>query len=397
MSASYDDRRVWQKIDGQLKDELILKIISSLECLICSELMHVPFLASCGHSFCYGCLDVWFETKVNCPTCRKDMKEPPLLNLSLKEHSKAISDLIIDTLEDQQLRAEMAQSRAQLIDDYEKASRSKSLFGKAFLSALTLVDTSDGVPRCGNCHWEAHGSVCLNCGVHFRHPRSDLYYDSEDGDAYNEDDEEVELHGVAGQDAYDTADSFVDDREDSDLNAWNEEDSDFNAWDEEDSDPNAWDGNGYGDLNRYSGEDDESDPNAWDGTGYGDLDRYSEDEIGSDDPINYVHDEMEEWENRRARYEMRRRQQGTSAGHAQGGFDDGNRYPPETQPWLGFSDDDEEEEIQSHERRMQRLDLQPTDLQSELEEQHQGDVGRFTRSERGKRRRHAQVISLESE
>ncbi|KAH3668245.1 hypothetical protein OGAPHI_001999 [Ogataea philodendri] len=27
-----------------------------------------------------------------------------------------------------------------------------------------VLDTSDGIPRCSVCHWEAHGSRCMNCG-----------------------------------------------------------------------------------------------------------------------------------------------------------------------------------------------------------------------------------------
>lgn len=219
MGVSYDDKRVWKNIDGELKDELILSLISHLECLICSEVMHVPFLAQCGHSFCYGCLNLWFETKVNCPTCRKDMEFAPILNIQLREVSKNISDLIIESLEDNLHREELQKARSDVIEEYEQDLKNSKLFGEAFDNALTLVDKSDGVPRCGNCHWEAHGSVCLHCGARFRIPRDDHYYDSEDGDAYNEDEEEVELYGVAdANDAYDSQDSFLDTRDATEIN-----------------------------------------------------------------------------------------------------------------------------------------------------------------------------------
>lgn len=214
MVVSYDDRRVWKNIDADLKDELLVSVISHLECLICSEVMHVPFLAQCGHSFCYRCLNSWFETKVNCPTCRKDMEEPPILNIQLREVSKNITDVIIESLEDNLHKDELSKARASVVDEYDQDMRKGSLFGEAFDNALTLVDKSDGVPRCGNCHWEAHGSVCLHCGARFRIPRSDLYFDSDDGEAYNEDEEEVELYGVAdANDAYDSQDSFLDNRD----------------------------------------------------------------------------------------------------------------------------------------------------------------------------------------
>lgn len=208
---SYDNKCTWASLDSALKEHVILKIVGTLECLVCSELMHVPFLASCGHSFCYGCLNLWFESKVNCPTCRTDMETQPVLNIVLRDVSKTISDVILDTLQDE-ARQLLLEARSERILEYEDDMRHGRLFGEAFKSAPTLVDTSDGVPRCGNCHWEAHGSVCLHCGSRFRVPRLDLYYDLEDGDAYDEDGDEVELFGVA-QDAYDSNDSFVDDRE----------------------------------------------------------------------------------------------------------------------------------------------------------------------------------------
>lgn len=211
MSVSYDDSRVWSNIDELLKDQLLLKLISVLECLVCSDIMHVPFLASCGHSFCYSCLNAWFDNKVNCPTCRTELEQPPILNLQLKDMSRNITDMVIDTMEDNVHRKELDDARQGVLDEHENCK--SNLFGDAFKSALTLIDNSDGVPRCGNCHWEAHGSVCLHCGTTFRVPRNDLYYDSEDGDAYNEDQNEVELYGIAGQDEYDSNDSFLDTRD----------------------------------------------------------------------------------------------------------------------------------------------------------------------------------------
>ncbi|GBL48628.1 hypothetical protein CJJ07_001316 [Candidozyma auris] len=217
MSVYYDDARVWANIDVELKDQLILNIVSSLECSICSEVMHVPFLASCGHTFCYNCLNAWFETKINCPTCRAELEQPPVLNIQLKDISKRITDIIIETMEDNHHKESLEAARKSVLDDFEESKKKTSLFGDAFNSALTLVDNSDGVPRCGNCHWEAHGSTCLHCGARFRTPRNDSYYDSEDGDAYNEDREEIELYGEEN-DAYDSEDSFVDSRGLRDIN-----------------------------------------------------------------------------------------------------------------------------------------------------------------------------------
>lgn len=247
MTVSYEDKRVWLNINTELKDELLHRIVSTLECLVCSEMMHVPFLAQCGHSFCYGCLNAWFETKVNCPTCRKDMDDAPVLNLQLKDVSSSVSDLVIDTLEDELRKDELRSARATALDEFERASRGNALFGDAFKNAPTLIDKSDGVPRCGNCHWEAHGNVCLHCGSRFRIPRDDLYYDSEDGDAYNEDEEEVELYGVAdAENAYDSDDSFLDNRNLTQINGdrhASAEDAVLSSGDERSE--QLWDGFGH--------------------------------------------------------------------------------------------------------------------------------------------------------
>lgn len=180
--------------------------------------MHVPFLATCGHSFCYSCLKLWFTTKVNCPTCRKNLESPPILNIQLKEISNNISDLIITLTNDPKESQQITEHREQMQNEYDEDFRRKKLFGDVFDSAVTLIDRSDGVPRCGNCHWEAHGSVCLHCGSRFRVPMEDSYYDSDDGDAYNEDDEEIVVYGrdndsEEGPNEYDSQDSFIDQRD----------------------------------------------------------------------------------------------------------------------------------------------------------------------------------------
>lgn len=235
MGATYDDPHKWSAIDTSLKDAAILQILSNLECVICLEVMHIPFLCSCGHSFCYGCLNSWFKTKLNCPTCRTDLDEPPTLNIQLRDISKAMTDLYLDCLEDGEARKSLKDLRLEHEFEYETAKQTrKLLFGSSFQLVPTIIDTSDGVSRCGNCHWEAHGSFCLNCGERIRHPQEDDYFDSDDGDAYNEDQEEIELYGVEN-DSYDSADSFLDSRDINEINHDREHDSDLDLESDDES------------------------------------------------------------------------------------------------------------------------------------------------------------------
>jgi hypothetical protein len=49
-------------------------------CAICQDVItegsQVRTLNSCEHSFHIGCIDTWFQSHVNCPVCRHDIREP---------------------------------------------------------------------------------------------------------------------------------------------------------------------------------------------------------------------------------------------------------------------------------------------------------------------------------
>ncbi|MEQ2249601.1 hypothetical protein ILYODFUR_031027 [Ilyodon furcidens] len=60
---------------------------SFLSCHVCSETFRDPVSLSCNHSFCSSCLQkFWEQTEnKNCPICKKQSKENPAINISLKE------------------------------------------------------------------------------------------------------------------------------------------------------------------------------------------------------------------------------------------------------------------------------------------------------------------------
>lgn len=176
-----------------------------LECVICSEMMHAPCTAECGHSFCYECLSLWFHQKMACPTCRHEITTKPVPNLMLKDISQAILDLMIEVTPDAEEKERLSRHRQDQCDSFYRDQRENRWFHDQFESVLTPLDRSDGVPRCGACHWEAHGLVCLHCGARFRTALSD---DDED-EAFS--DEFREPGGAHGDD-YDSDDSFLDTR-----------------------------------------------------------------------------------------------------------------------------------------------------------------------------------------
>ncbi|RCK57750.1 RING finger protein PSH1 [Candida viswanathii] len=212
MDANLENTKMWESVDHSLTSNLLSRITSTVECTICSEIMAVPVTAECGHSFCYDCIYQWFSNKVNCPTCRHEIENKPTLNLQLKEICKNLLDMIIDSrLENHEV---LKNHKLESENNYNLDVRNKSLFGDLFNSTVTLIDNSDGVPRCGNCHWEAHGPVCQHCGTRFRvnpHSRFGGGYDDDD-----DEDEENFQDVIAGYhrelDTYDSEDSFIDSR-----------------------------------------------------------------------------------------------------------------------------------------------------------------------------------------
>lgn len=191
--------------------DVLAKIHHGLECPICAEMMYVPLTCLCGHTFCYECIDSWFDTKMNCPTCRTEMEQPPVMNIALRDIVTVVVNLAIDVEIDEDRKAKLIRAKENASKNYIRITAlGEDIFGDKFKNTtLTLIDRSDGVARCGNCHWEAHGSRCINCGTRFRMPRDDDYYDSEADEDYSDDDQEqFTVNGIEGDDLY-SDDSFV--------------------------------------------------------------------------------------------------------------------------------------------------------------------------------------------
>lgn len=64
---------------------------------------------------------------------------------------------------------EILKDRDYKIKQYKKDLNSNNLFKKVFkMTGRAVIDTSDGVARCSNCHWEVHGDRCPNCNIRLR-------------------------------------------------------------------------------------------------------------------------------------------------------------------------------------------------------------------------------------
>jgi hypothetical protein len=56
--------------DRKFLKDFIENLESELTCSICAEIILNPTTTSCGHSFCYDCLEEWEDRNPTCPTCR---------------------------------------------------------------------------------------------------------------------------------------------------------------------------------------------------------------------------------------------------------------------------------------------------------------------------------------
>lgn len=199
--------------------------------------MIIPMTIECGHSFCYDCIYQWFSNKINCPTCRHDIENKPILNIHLKEICHKIIESIIENTSNNNNNESnvdhLINRKLECLKTYNLDVKNKSIFGDLFNNTVTtLIDCSDGVARCGNCHWEVHGSICSHCGTRFRRSTRNINGESEE-DEDEDDDEDAFEDVVAGFrqsveiNEYDSDDSFIDSRTANEIPVGTDSDSEI--------------------------------------------------------------------------------------------------------------------------------------------------------------------------
>ncbi|KAK9476353.1 hypothetical protein V1514DRAFT_298586, partial [Lipomyces japonicus] len=203
-------------------------------CNICSSLMLEPCVISCGHSFCYQCLDIWFHQNLTCPTCRTDVLVCPALSFQAKHAANVLlqfhddkEEIMERHQEETKLISGHLRTCSKLFPDHEFEQRKQE---------LTYVDSDDGVARCGRCHWEMEGRRCIHC-----YPAdSDSNGEDEDEDDGSENSPiypwsgllptRLDLSDYDDEDEEDEEDENGDDYDDEESNSNDDDDDDLGSF-----------------------------------------------------------------------------------------------------------------------------------------------------------------------
>ncbi|KAF4553907.1 Zinc finger C3HC4 type domain-containing protein 1 [Elsinoe fawcettii] len=174
----------------------------TLTCKICEKLFYEPYVLHCGHTYCYRCLSTWFNSnsKMSCPNCRVRITQTPAPSYAIKDMVLVFmkrAELLPDgeTVQEHEIWRKEEEDHL-TADKNNKDPRSGGLFKGRFNGRRgvlrPLVDPTDNVARCPNCHWELEDDSCPHCGIHF----DSEGYESASDDYDSMDDMDGELEAV---------------------------------------------------------------------------------------------------------------------------------------------------------------------------------------------------------
>lgn len=149
---------------------------SSITCKVCFRLLYEPFTIACGHTYCYSCLNEWFDRnedrRKTCPDCRSIVKQAPAPAYTIK----GITQIYLrhpEHLPEGETGAqheELAAQERAIVDVDRSNTEAGGLFKGVFdkrQGPMPIVDEADGVERCPYCTWELEpgdGPLCPHCG-----------------------------------------------------------------------------------------------------------------------------------------------------------------------------------------------------------------------------------------
>ena len=177
-----------------IPDNLWTKNMSDLraltDCAICSRPFYEPYIISCGHTFCFSCLQQYFgsgnQRRKTCPSCRQPVLHDPAPNFALRDitHNLISRPELLLHDETTEKHGQWAIEEASILST-AKASKgpSRSLFGLHDEGRRPLYDMEDGVHRCPNCNWELEDGECNSCGYQGGDSDTDADWSSVSGES----------------------------------------------------------------------------------------------------------------------------------------------------------------------------------------------------------------------
>lgn len=217
-------------------------------CKICLKPFFEPYIISCGHTYCYGCLRSWFgnntdRTKTkSCPDCRIVVEVQPAPNYILRDLTHMFIDraeLLPEDESVQEHNKDKEEAASQLTRDRDGPGLFQGIFNHRLPTHLLrgpIHDIEDGVDRCPVCNWELEHGVCAGCGLNMNDSDYDTD-DTEDSMAFDiprpegmfygvgsdsEDDSSEDESNLSGPNEYDHHDDFLDNENEDDADDMDE-------------------------------------------------------------------------------------------------------------------------------------------------------------------------------
>ena len=155
----------------QTLEKSISDLRALTDCAICSRPFYEPYIISCGHTFCFSCLEQYFSTNTprrkTCPNCRQPVSHEPAPNYALRDITHALisqPELLLDD-ETAEKHDQYASEEAGILQKARtKSNVGRGIFGFKFGRLKAIEDAEDGVHRCPRCSWELEHGECLQCG-----------------------------------------------------------------------------------------------------------------------------------------------------------------------------------------------------------------------------------------
>lgn len=183
---------------------------SLVTCKICQRFLSEPYSLSCGHTYCYVCLDAWLvaQKKRTCPDCRASIRQEPTPSFIIREMTMIFTsrpELLPDGETMEEHDEYIKEAAATVAKDKASGTEMGSGLFKGIFSRMHAIweplrDQGDHVDRCPSCFWELEEGICSGCGMHVG-DQDGFGLSEEDGTFSSDSDESEELdHDIDAHD-----------------------------------------------------------------------------------------------------------------------------------------------------------------------------------------------------